>query len=87
MPFEGLRISAQARHHSPYFSDSENSPNTRIKSGTNVDARAEYRLGRFSIFGQVRNLFDALNMLHLGVPEFGEAEGPRTFAAGIESRF
>ena len=82
-----LRLSAQLRHHSPYFSDPQNRPALRIDSGTNVDARVEYAVGRMSFFGQVRNLFDALNMLSLGSPTSGEAEDPRTFAFGIEGRF
>lgn len=84
---EKLRLSAQVRHHSPYFSDPQNRPGLRIGSGTNVDARVEYAVGRVSVFGQVRNLFDALNMLSLGSPTSGEAEDPRTFALGIEGSF
>ncbi len=84
---ERLRLSGQIRRHSPYFSNPENSPALRIGSATNVDARAAYDIGRVSLFGQVRNLFDALNMLSLGSATSGEAEDPRTFAVGIESRF
>ena len=86
-PTERLRISAQARHHSPYFSNPENSPLTRVGSGTNVDARAEYRAGRYSIFAQARNVFDAFNMLNLANAGSGEAEDPRRISVGIESRF
>jgi outer membrane receptor protein involved in Fe transport len=82
-----LGLSAQVRHHSPYFSDPRNRPELRVDSGTNVDARVEYEAGRVSVFGQVRNLFDALNMLSLGPPTSGEAEDPRTFAIGVETRF
>ena len=82
-----LRLSAQVRHHSPYFSDPQNSPELRIGRGTNVDARVEYAAGPVAVFGQVRNLFDALNLLSLGSPAAGEAEDPRTLAIGIESRF
>ena len=84
---ERLGLSAQVRHHSPYFSDPHNRPELRVDSGTNVDARVEYGTGRVSLFGQVRNLFDALNMLSLGSPTSGEAEDPRTFAIGVETRF
>ena len=70
-----------------YFSDPQNRPELRIPSGTNVDARVEHAAGRVTVFGQVRNLFDTLNMLSLGSPTSGEAEDPRTFAVGIESRF
>ena len=86
-PLAQLRLSAQVRHHSPYFSDPGNRPHLRIDSSTNVDARFAYDIGRVSLFGQVRNLFDALNLLSLGSAFSGEAEDPRTFAVGIESRF
>jgi len=82
-----LRLSAQLRHHSPYFSDPQNRPAFRIDSGTNVDARFEYAVGRLPIFGQVRNVFDTLNMLSVSSPLSAEAEDPRTFALGIEGRF
>ena len=84
---ERLRLSAQLRHHSPYFSDPQNRPARRIDSGTNLDARFEYEVGQLSIFGQVRNVFDKLNMLSVDSPFSAEAEDPRTFAFGIEGRF
>jgi outer membrane receptor protein involved in Fe transport len=92
-PVDRLRLSAQLRHHSRYYVDPENSPEIRVKSATNLDARTAYELGRMSVFAQVRNVFDALNMLDLGdpnaagVPQSGEAEDPRTFAIGLEARF
>jgi outer membrane receptor protein involved in Fe transport len=84
-PTDRLRLSAQLRHHSPFFGDPQNSPDLRVASGTSADARAEYRIGRLSYFAQVRNLFDAFNMLDVGVP--GEAEDPRTFSFGVEARY
>jgi len=84
-PMDRLRLSAQLRHHNPYFGDPENSRELRVASGTSADARAEYRLGRTTIFGQVRNVFDAFNMLDVAVP--GEAEDPRTVSVGVETRF
>ena len=93
-PIDRLRISAQVRRHSPYFTDPENSPEVRVRSGPRIDARAQYDLQRVSLFAQVRNVFDALNMLDLsdpdpltGLPQSGESEDPRTFAAGLEVRF
>lgn len=93
-PSDRLRVSAQVRHHSPYFTDPENTPEIRVDSATTVDARAEYRLNRITIFAQVRNVFDALNMLDVGAPDpdtgkpqFGEAEDPRMAAVGLEARF
>jgi outer membrane receptor protein involved in Fe transport len=86
-PTSRVRLSAQVRHHGAYFSDPENSPQTRIPSATIADARAEYRFARFSVFAQVRNLFDRLALLDLGSATEGEAEDPRTFAFGLEARF
>ena len=86
-PTDRARLSAQVRHHSPYFTDPENSPELRIAAGTNVDARAEYQIGGVSIFGQVRNLFDEFRMRDLFSDTAGEAEDPRTVAIGLEARF
>ncbi len=86
-PTNHLRITAGIRHHGPYFSDPENSPNLRINRGTNVDARAAYQLGRISIFAQARNVFNAFNLLDLNNPVSGEAEDPRRVSVGIESEF
>jgi outer membrane receptor protein involved in Fe transport len=92
-PLERLRLSAQIRHHGPYFTDPENTPQIRVSSGTNVDGRAEFQIGTVTVFAQVRNLFDALNMRDLGdfddftgKPIFGEAEDPRTFGVGLDVR-
>jgi len=82
-----LRLSAQVRHHGPYFSDPENRPANRIGSATIADARVEYRLKNLSLFAQVRNVFDTLALLDLGGPTDAEAEDPRTFAIGAEARF
>lgn len=86
-PTARLRIAAQVRHHSGYFSDARNSPGLRIDSGTSVNARGEYQIGRVVLFAQVRNLFDALNLRVLSTPDSGEAEDPRTIAVGAEARF
>jgi outer membrane receptor protein involved in Fe transport len=86
-PTDRLRISAHARHRGPYYSDPENSPAIQIKSGTTVDGRAHYRIGRYSLFAQVRNVFNAFNLLDLSNPLSGEAEDPRRISVGIESDF
>jgi outer membrane receptor protein involved in Fe transport len=85
-PADRFDLSAQVRHHSSYFSDAENSSALKISSATNVDARAAYRLGKVELFAQVRNLFDAFNMLDLDSPTSGEAEDPRSFAIGLQAR-
>jgi outer membrane receptor protein involved in Fe transport len=84
---ERLQLSGQLRHHSAYFTDAENLFENRIGGGTNVDARAEYRLGKAAIFAQVRNLFDSFNLLDRFSDEAAEAEPPRTFAVGVETAF
>ena len=86
-PTGRTRLSMQARHHSAYFTDPENSADLRVGSATLVDARAEYRLKRFSIFAQVRNVLDSFAMRDLFTVNAGEAEDPRTFAIGVETRF
>ena len=91
-PTDRLRMSGQIRHHSPYYSDPENTSVLRVDSGTSVDVRVDYRFGNVSLFAQARNIFDALNMLALddpfmGVPQSGEAEDPRMIAAGVEVQF
>jgi outer membrane receptor protein involved in Fe transport len=86
-PIERLQIAAQVRHHSGYFSDARNSPGLRIESGTIVNARGEYQVGRVVLFAQVRNLFDVLNLQILSTSDSGEAEDPRTIAVGVEARF
>jgi iron complex outermembrane receptor protein len=93
-PTGKVRLSAQVRHHGRYFTDPENTPQIRVQSGTIADARAEYQLGKVSVFAQLRNLFDTLSMRDLGdfdpetgEPSFGEAEDPRTFGIGLEARF
>ena len=80
-------MSAQVRHHGRYFSDESNDPLLRIAGSTIADARAAYELGRASLFVQVRNVFDKLALVDLGDPDFGEAEDPRRFMIGIETRF
>jgi len=86
-PFDRLRLTAQVRHRSGYFSDPRNSPALRIDSGTSLNARAEYGLGRAIMFAQVRNLFDALNLRVLSTPNSGEAEDPRMISVGVDTRF
>jgi outer membrane receptor protein involved in Fe transport len=85
-PSERLRLSAQARHHSPYFSDDENNLNFAIGSATIVNARAEYRLGQVSLFGYARNLFNTFRMVDRSAT-VSSAEDPREVGVGIEASF
>ena len=93
-PADKLRLSAQVRHHGPYFTDPQNTPQLRVDGGTVADARAEYQLANVSVFAQVRNLLDTLSMRDLGdfnpvtgEPIAGEAEDPRMVAIGLDARF
>lgn len=86
-PRERLRLSALVRHHSAYFANPQNLPETRVDSGTSVDARAEYRVGAVSLFAQVRNVLNAFNLVDLDAADSGEAEDPRRISVGLESRF
>ena len=81
-----LRLSAQARHHSSYFSNDGNSPGTKIRPSTIVDARAEYRLKQITLFAYARNLFDNFALVERD-EESAIPEDPRQISVGIETRF
>ena len=86
-PIDDLRLSAQLRTSSDYFSDDANTPARRIDGPTVVNARAAYALGPVTMFGYVRNAFDAFYLTHLFNPTFGTAGDPREFGLGVEARF
>lgn len=97
-PVDGLRLSAQARTSSGYFSDDANTPALRIGGSTVVNARAAWTHGRLTVFGYARNLFDRFYMTRLFPPlalpppsaprpAFGTAGDPREFGLGVEARF
>jgi outer membrane receptor protein involved in Fe transport len=86
-PRDAIRLSAQLRHNSGYFSNDPNSPELRIGGSTTVDARASWDVGRLTLFGYARNLFDEFHMNYLFSPTFGTAGEPREVGVGIEARF
>ncbi len=86
-PAERVRLSAQLRHHSGYFSDDFNLPELRVRRGTIVDAKASYDLGPFTLFGYVRNLFDRLQVSYRVDPDVANLEDPRSLGIGVEGRF
>lgn len=86
-PSPRLQLSGQVRHHSSYYSDPFNDPQSRIGSGTIVNARAEYRFDRFSLFGYVRNVFDAFNLVSRFGNRSAVAEDPREIGVGIGADF
>jgi|tagenome__1003787_1003787.scaffolds.fasta_scaffold20973866_2 iron complex outermembrane receptor protein len=88
-PTNRLRISAQLRYHSSYFSDDFDDPKLRVGRAAIVNARAAYTLRKFTVFAYARNVF---NSFHLSLwaqrdPDIVEADDPRVAGVGIEARF
>ena len=81
-----LRLSAQVRHHSSYFSDDANGAGTLVPPATLANGRAEYRLRRITLFAYVHNLFDKFAFVERDA-NFAVLEDPREVAAGIETGF
>ena len=86
-PVAPLQLSAQIRHSSGYYSNDANTPAFRIGSATEVDGRAAYTVGRVTLFGFVRNAFDAFNLTLIYSPPLATATDPRTIGLGVEARF
>jgi outer membrane receptor protein involved in Fe transport len=86
-PVEPLRVSAQLRHNSDYFSNDANNPALRIEEKTLVDGRVAYVAGPLTFFGYVRNLFDDFYLTLLTSPNLGSVGDPREFGFGLEGRF
>jgi outer membrane receptor protein involved in Fe transport len=86
-PANPWRLSAQIRHHSAYFSDDANTALRRIEPATIVDLRAAWTRRRATMFGYVRNAFDAFALSYLFTPTFGTATDPREVGVGLEARF
>ena len=81
-----LKLSAQARRHSSYFSDDGNGAGTLVPATTIADARAEYRLNRVTLFVYASNLFDNFAFVERDT-NLAVLEDPREVAVGIETRF
>lgn len=86
-PVNRLRLSAQLRTNSDYFSDDANNPARRIDGSTRLDARAAYTWRGLTVFGHARNAFDTFYLTYLFTPTFATAGDPREFGVGIEARF
>ena len=87
MATRSLRLSAQLRYHSRYFSDDFDTPELRINRAAIASARAAYSFGKFTAFAYVRNLFDSFHLTVLQDINEGEADDPRVAGMGIEARF
>lgn len=93
-PLKKVRLSAQIRRNSDYFSDDLNAPNFRVDGSMTVDGRAEWSTGRVRLFAYVRNLFDKFYFTTLSVPTppagrpgLATLGDPRQLGLGIEGRF
>lgn len=86
-PIDALRLSAQLRTTSGYFSDDANTPTRHIEGYTTVSARAAYTAGPVTAFGYVKNALNAFYLTYLFTPTFGTAGDPREFGLGVEARF
>lgn len=85
-PVKRLQLSAQVRHHSPYWSNALHDPASRVGSGTIADARADYRFSRFALFAYARNVFNTFSFTSRSAYA-ATLEDPRELGAGIETRF
>jgi iron complex outermembrane receptor protein len=87
-PTETLQLAAQLRHNSGYFSDDAESPALQVGGATKVDAKASWQVGRLTLFGYVRNVFDRFYLTSLGSPTglVATAGDPREFGLGLEAR-
>ena len=86
-PLKELRISAQVRHQSGYFSDDANIEALRIAPSTIVDGRTSYDFGRVSLFAYARNLFDEFYLTYLFNPNFASTGKPREIGIGLAAEF
>jgi outer membrane receptor protein involved in Fe transport len=86
-PIDALRLSAQLRANSSYYSDDANTPSRRIDGSMTLNARAAYTHRATTLFGYVRNAFDKFYLTNLFTPTLGTAGDPREFGLGIETNF
>jgi outer membrane receptor protein involved in Fe transport len=87
-PTETLRLSAQLRRNSAYFSEDSNDPELRIGATTLVDARVGWSPTLpVTLFGYARNLFDNFYMTDLFAPNFGTVGDAREVGIGLHVTF
>lgn len=86
-PFDPLRLSAQVRHHSGYFSNDRETTALHIGPATIVDVRASWNIGQMTLFGYGRNLFDTFRLNFLSSPTLATAHDPRELGLGLEMQF
>lgn len=86
-PTDRFRLGVQARRNSGYFSDELETAARRVSGWTKLDARADWTIGRTTLFGYARNILNKFYMTYLFTTNFGTAGDPREAGAGIETRF
>ena len=88
-PQGALILSGQLRHNSSYFSDDLETAARRVDPATTVDARAAWTWRGFTLFGYVRNLFDAFHLTYRFDPasRLATAADPREWGLGIEASY
>ena len=90
-PIERLRLSAQVRHNSGYYSDDRETAAQRVGGSTTVNARANWDAGPLTLFGYARNLFDEFHLTYRFIPtlsrQLATAGDPRELGIGLETRF
>lgn len=91
-PIRNVDISAQARHESGFAGDDANTDLFKTKAFWIVDGRASWGIGKVSLFGYARNIFNTFQVIGYAGPRdapFVEVEltDPREVGGGIEARF
>jgi iron complex outermembrane recepter protein len=88
-PVEPVRLSAQLKSGTDYFSDDLETAARKIGGSTTVDVRAAASVGAATVFAYARNLFDAFHLTYRFSPASGLAAAgdPREVGLGIEARF
>jgi outer membrane receptor protein involved in Fe transport len=87
-PIDPLRLSAQLRTNSDYYSDDADTVSRRIDGSATLNARAAYTVGALTMFGYAKNVFNRFYLTYLfNPPTLGTAGDPREVGLGIEARF
>ncbi len=86
-PAKGLKLDAQLRSNSRYFSDDANTPILRIAGSTTVDAKISYEWRGVTASAYVRNAFNDFALTNLFAVDFGFANDPRNFGISLDAKF
>lgn len=92
-PLERLRLSAQIRHNSGYFSDDSETRDRFIPGSTTIDAKAGWQAGKLNLFAYARNLADQFSLTYRfaapngGARDLAAANNPRELGIGLEAGF